>query len=69
MGPKRYSVFGIVRGTKCLGEYEAESREDAETQALKKEGIVLLCHHCSKECEGPEIVEVIVEEVNPEIHS
>lgn len=61
---KKYRVYGIVTGSKYLGEYEANSKEEAEDMALRKDGHVGLCHQCTSECEDAEIHEVQVEEVD-----
>ena len=58
--PKKYRAYGIVTGSKYLGEYEADSPEEAEEMALNKSN-VFLCHQCADECEDPEIHEVTVE--------
>lgn len=59
----KYDVYGEVQGTKYLGEYEAESPEEAEEMAMEAEGSVRLCHQCHNECEDAEIVDCKVEEV------
>ena len=52
---KRWRVYGIVTGSKYLGEFEAETAEQAEQMAMDESGFVSLCHQCAEECEDPEI--------------
>ena len=57
--PKFY-VTGVVSGSKYLGEFEAETEEQAIEMALASDRVaVCLCHHCSSECEDPEIQEAV----------
>ena len=63
---KKFNVYGIVTGTKYLGQVEAETEEEAKEKA---EGVgsylelhISLCHQCSREINDPEIHEVNVEE-------
>lgn len=58
----RYRAYGSVVGTKYLGEFEAESEEEAEDLA-RKDARVYLCHHCNKQCECPEIQDITIEPV------
>lgn len=57
----KYRVYGAVTGSKYLGEYEADSPEEAEEMALNKEGHVCFCHQCSDQCEDPEVTDINVE--------
>jgi hypothetical protein len=57
----KYRVTGAVRGGKYMGEYEADTPEEAEIMAMEENGYVSLCHRCSAEVEDPEIVECTVE--------
>lgn len=58
----RYRVRGTVIGTKYLGEFEANSEEEAVELALNsEEACVSLCHQCSGDCEDPEIHEANAE--------
>jgi len=59
----KFRVYGIVSGSKYLGEHEAKDKDDAEYKAMKQNGYVSLCHQCCRECDDPEIVECVVEEV------
>jgi hypothetical protein len=63
-----YRVYGKVVGTKYIGEFEAESKEEAEKMAMGSDKFsVSVCHYCSSECEDPEIESVIVESDEDEI--
>lgn len=58
----KYRVSGTVIGNKCLGEFEADSPEQAEEMAINSgEACVSFCHQCSSECEDPQIEKVNVE--------
>jgi hypothetical protein len=53
---KRWHVTGTVVGSKYLGEFKAPTKEKAIQMALESEAAtVSLCHHCSDECEDPQI--------------
>lgn len=57
-----YRVYGKVIGTKYIGQFEANSIEEAEELAWSSgECAVCLCHYCTSECEDPEIERLIVE--------
>ncbi len=44
----KYAVYGIVRGTKYLGVFEAENEEQAIQAALGSDANSLsLCHQCA----------------------
>ncbi len=59
----KYHVYGHVVGTKYLGEFEAETPEEAKEMAIEaEEAHVSFCHQCSRECSDPEIHEATVEE-------
>lgn len=61
---KKWRAYGTVFGTKNLGEFEADSEEEAKEKAINSdECYVGFCHHCAKQCEDPEIYEVDVEEI------
>lgn len=61
---KKYRVYGVVTGSKYLGEVEAENAEEAEQKAFDELDIgCSLCHHCSSEAEDAEIHELNIEEV------
>lgn len=60
---KTYHVYGKVVATKYLGTVQAESEEEAKEKGVNLEtASVFLCHHCSSQCEDPEIYEVEVDE-------
>jgi hypothetical protein len=53
-----YRVVGTVTASKYLGEFEADSEEEAIEMALNsEEAYVSMCHQCSSNCEDPEIHE------------
>lgn len=58
----KYRVYGVVKATKYVGEYEAETEDDAKDLAWG-DAYVSVCHQCSREIEDPEIEELVVEEV------
>lgn len=59
---KRYRVIGAVVGSKYLGEFKAESAEEAVELAMRSAD-VRLCNQCSDECEDPEIASAEAEEI------
>ena len=59
----RYAVYGLVTGTKFLGEFEAETMEKAIEMA-GEDAFVNLCHHCASECDGAEIHEFKAERID-----
>ncbi|WP_315729891.1 hypothetical protein [Bradyrhizobium sp. SZCCHNRI2010] len=61
---KTYSVYGSVIGTKFIGRFRANSKDEA-IRLAEKEGDchVSLCHQCDGECEDGEVRELIAEEV------
>lgn len=59
----KFNVYGVVTGSKYLGEFEAANKEEAERIAISKSSISL-CHHCSGECEDAEIGDVTAEPVD-----
>lgn len=60
----KYRAFGKVVGTKYLGEFEADTPEEAKEKAENSEdACVILCYSCISECEDPEIVDVEVEKI------
>lgn len=64
---KLYRAYGVVKGTKYLGEFEASSVKEAKDMALESEdAYISFCHQCSSECEDPAIndtKDIILEEV------
>jgi len=58
----KYRAYAKVTGSKCLGEFEADSSEEAKRLATESENCdVSLCWSCASECEDAEIEEVFVE--------
>lgn len=52
----KWHVHGTIVGTKYLGIFEADTKEEAEDMAMESEASgVSLCHECSTECEDPQI--------------
>nr|WP_297388201.1 hypothetical protein [uncultured Roseateles sp.] len=46
---KKFRVYGIVTGTKYLGEFEAETEEEATAMGLNSTNNSLsICHRCSE---------------------
>ncbi|WP_316200994.1 MULTISPECIES: hypothetical protein [unclassified Bradyrhizobium] len=58
----KFSVYGVVTGTKYLGTYDAPTKEAAIKMA-EGEAHCSLCHQCSQECESPEVDEIRAEKV------
>jgi hypothetical protein len=59
----KFNVYATVTGSKYIGEFEAETKEDAIDQAeLSGGAYVSLCHQCSAECEDPEAHNFVAEE-------
>ena len=53
----RYHVYAKVTGSKYLGEFEADSPEQAMEKAdASTAARVSFCHQCSIQCENPEAV-------------
>jgi hypothetical protein len=60
-----WNVYGSVKGSKYLGEVEAETEEEAQEKAMALDTFsVCLCHQCDSQCEDPEIDEVTVEKAS-----
>lgn len=58
----KYRVYGVVSGSKYLGEFDAETEEQAlEMASHSDECYVTLCHYCHSECEDAEITEMVAE--------
>ena len=58
----KWSCYGLVRGSKFLGEFEADTKEAAIKLAEESdECYVSLCHQCANECDDPDIYEVHAE--------
>ena len=62
---RKYKVYGIVTGSKYIGEFEAESPEEAQELAAESDKVyVSICHQCSDECDDPQITEFQAEAVD-----
>ena len=60
----KYTVSGVGRGSKYLGEFDSESGQAAIDLALESAAAtVSLCHRCSDECEDPQITEAFADVV------
>ena len=60
---KKWNCYGQVVGSKYLGQVEAETSEEALEHAAELDSnSVSFCHHCSGECEDPEVREIVIEE-------
>lgn len=60
----KYYVYGAVSASKFIGEFEANSAEEAEQMAWDSgEVYASVCHQCSDDVSDPEITEIYVEEV------
>ena len=60
---KKYRAYGIATSSKYLGEFEANSKKEAEEIAWEKDTYISLCYQCSREVDIGDIYEVQVEEV------
>ena len=53
---RKWDVYGRVVATKYLGQFEADTKEEAEQLALERgDAAVHLCHACVKEADSAEI--------------
>ena len=58
---KKWSVAGVVSGSRYLGTVEASSEAEAKAVAWDTlDTHVGLCHQCSGQIEDPEIQELVV---------
>lgn len=58
----KWAAYGRVCGSKYLGQVEADSEDEAKEKAMRLDScFVSLCHHCSGECEDPEVDNISVE--------
>jgi hypothetical protein len=58
----KFRIYAAVSGTKYLGEFEGNTKEEALAEA-GREAFVSLCHQCDSECEDAEIHEMTAEEI------
>ena len=66
---KKYSAIASAYGTVYLGEFEANSKEEAIEMALEETGdTICLCHQCSRKISDVTISDedIYVEEINYE---
>lgn len=60
----KYAVIGTVVGAKYLGDFEADTPEEAVEKAVEAAGgPVSLCHACSSECEDGEVQDGVADEI------
>lgn len=60
---KKWTVTGVVTGSKYLGTYEAETAEEAIEMALESEAASCsVCHQCSSQVEDPQIERAVASE-------
>jgi hypothetical protein len=65
---KKYSVYGIISASVFLGEYEAESKEEAVKMAEENRNAnwhPTLCWQCAGEVELGDVYDTQVEEIEP----
>lgn len=61
----KFHVYGKVTGSRYMGEFEAESRQEAMEKADSEiGGAFSLCHQCSGKVEDAEVEAVDAELVN-----
>ena len=60
MSKKTWSVSAAVVGSKWIGDYEAETGEEAIQKAYEH-AHVSLCHACASQCEDPSIEHMTAE--------
>lgn len=58
----RYSVTGAVHGSTWIGEYDANTPEEAIELAYNDAGISL-CHECARSVSDPEVCELTAEDL------
>ncbi len=59
----KYSVYAAVVGSKFIGEFEANSKEEAIALAEVSDAAwPMLCHQCSDQCSDPACTDFIAEE-------
>ena len=57
----KYSVNASIHASAHLGEWEAESAEEAKQKALEANGFISVCHQCADSIIDPEIDEIFVD--------
>lgn len=56
----KFTVHGSVGAGKYMGEYEADTPEQAADMAYEAEGGISLCHQCSSQAEDAQVISVSV---------
>lgn len=54
---KTWNVTAAAMGGVFLGQFAAETAEEAIQMALNESGSITLCHHCAQKISDPEIDE------------
>lgn len=58
----KYNVTATVVGSKYLGEFEADSPDEAAEMARNSTAASIgFCHQCAEHCEDPEVTAVLAE--------
>ncbi len=57
----KYKVCGQISGSTYIGEFDANSKEEAEDLAIASYEGVSLCHQCAGEIEYPELTDAFAE--------
>jgi hypothetical protein len=68
----KFRVYGVFTATKFLGEFEADSPEEAEEMAANSdENSACLCHYCSDQIELDDncATNFVIEEDNGDPHA
>lgn len=61
----KYSVHATIVGSKFLGEFDAETAEEAERLAVQSDAArMCLCHQCSSQVDGLQVEEASAEIIN-----
>jgi hypothetical protein len=61
---KRYRVYSIATASVCLGEFEAETEDEAKEKALAENPPdAMLCHQCAGEIELGDFYEEQADEI------
>ncbi len=50
----KFAAHGAVFGSKFIGEFHADSVEEA-LRLAEADAVASFCHQCSRECENPEV--------------
>lgn len=60
---KKWLIYATYSASKFIGEYEAETEEEARAKAEEDAPPnVCLCHHCSGEIDIGDVIDLIVDE-------